>query len=44
MKKRTLIFLLLTACMVGAVQAQVYNQMDADGNITQRDEYGSKKD
>ena len=33
---------MLTACTVFAVQAQVYNQMDADGNITQRDEYGNE--
>ena len=39
---RALPLLLLVACMTTAVQAQVYNEMDADGNITQRDEYGNQ--
>ena len=39
--KKTLSILLFLACMVCAVQAQVYNEMDVDGNITQRNEYGS---
>lgn len=39
--KKTRSILLFLACMVSAVQAQVYNEMDVDGNITQRNEYGS---
>ena len=39
-KKRHLI-LSLVACTVLQSQAQVYNEMDAYGNITQRDEYGA---
>ena len=31
----------LLACTTLAVQAQVYNQMDPSGNITQRNEYGT---
>ena len=30
--------ILVLSCMATAVQAQVYNQIDEDGNITQRDE------
>ena len=41
MKKRLLHLLTLLTCTVAAVQAQVYNEMDVDGNITQRDEYGN---
>lgn len=39
-KKRFLLFT-LTACTALALQAQVYNEMDADGNVTQRDEFGT---
>ena len=38
--KRTLL-LLLVFCAVYAVQGQVYNEMNADGQITQRNEYGT---
>ena len=38
--KRTLTLLSIIACMT-TMQAQTYNQMDADGNVTQRDEYGN---
>lgn len=42
MKSKTFITLLLL--IVGTtVNAQVYNEMDADGNITQRDEYGNNR-
>ena len=34
--------LLLMVCMPCGVQAQVYNEMDADGNINQYDEYGNQ--
>ena len=34
--------MLLMVCMPRGVQAQVYNEMDADGNISQRDEYGNQ--
>lgn len=33
--------LILVSCMVHVMQAQTYNQMDPDGNITQRNEYGN---
>ncbi len=39
--KKTFLLLSFLVCMVSAVQAQVYNQMDPSGNITQRDEYGN---
>lgn len=42
MKKRLYLLTLLTACMLNAMQAQVYNEMDADGNVIQRDEYGNE--
>lgn len=34
--------LLLMVCMPCGVQAQVYNEMDADGNINQYNEYGNQ--
>ena len=34
--------LLLMVCIPCGVQAQVYNEMDADGNINQYDEYGNQ--
>ncbi len=33
---------MLTACIALSLQAQVYNEMDASGNVTQRDEYGNQ--
>ena len=39
--KRIYALLLLSVCMFFTVQAQVYNEMDADGNISQRNEYGN---
>ena len=36
--KRLLNLLFVLACMM-TIQAQTYNQMDADGSVTQRDEY-----
>ena len=39
-KKRHLLLTLL-ACTALSLQAQVYNEMDADGNIIQRDEFGN---
>ena len=39
--KKTFLLLSFLVCMVSAVQAQVYNQMDPSGNIIQRDEYGN---
>ena len=39
--KKSFLILSLMACTVLQLQAQVYNEMDASGNITQRDEYGS---
>ncbi len=33
---------MLTACIASSLQAQVYNEMDASGNITQRNENGSQ--
>ena len=38
MTKRALFLLLSLVCMAVAMQAQVYNEMDADGNITQRNQ------
>ena len=38
----SLLLLLLTVCMPYSMQAQVYNEMDADGNISQYDEYGNQ--
>ena len=43
MMKRSLILLLSLVCMAVAVQSQVYNEMDANGNITQRDENGQNR-
>ena len=40
MKSKTLIALLFLLIGISA-NAQVYNEMDADGNVTQRDEYGN---
>ncbi len=40
MKKRILTLLILLVCMVPALQAQTYNEMDPSGNITQRNESG----
>ena len=40
MKNKTLIALLFLIIGINA-NAQVYNEMDADGNVTQRDEYGN---
>ncbi len=39
----SLFLLLLTVCMPCGVQAQVYNEMDADGNINQFDEFGNNQ-
>ena len=40
--KKLLYMLTVLACTMSSVaQAQVLNEMDADGNITQRDEYGN---
>ena len=39
--KKRFLLLSLIACAVLQSQAQVYNEMDASGNITQRDEYGA---
>ena len=42
MKKARYIFLSLVCCMMSvAAEAQVYNQIDEEGNITQRDEQGN---
>lgn len=41
MTKRRYSLLLILACIAMTVQAQVYNQMTPDGNITQRDEFGN---
>ena len=38
---RTLLWLLLFGLLPSVALSQVYNQMDADGNITQRDEFGN---
>ena len=38
----SLLLLLLMLCMPRGVQAQVYNEMDANGNINQYDEYGNQ--
>lgn len=32
---------MILACMANTMQAQVYNQIDENGNITQRNEYGN---
>ena len=43
--KRTILPLILLSfivCMPFSVHAQVYNEMDVDGNISQYDEYGNK--
>ena len=39
--KKTFILLSLLVGTVFSMQAQVYNQMDPNGNITQRDEFGN---
>ena len=41
MTKRALILLLSLVCMSVVMQAQVYNEMDANGNIVQRDNNGN---
>ena len=38
----SLILLFLLVCTPHGVQAQVYNEMDVDGNIIQRDEFGNQ--
>lgn len=38
----SLILMFLSVCMPSGVQAQVYNEMDADGNINQYNEYGNQ--
>jgi hypothetical protein len=40
MNRKIVTLLLTLACTANIVQAQVYNEMDVDGNITQRNEYG----
>ena len=42
MRNRRCSILLLFVCGVLALQAQVYNEMDADGRIIQRDEFGNQ--
>lgn len=42
MIKKQILLLTLSACTVLPLQAQVYNEMDANGDITQRDEYGNQ--
>ena len=37
----SLLLMLLMVCMPRGVQAQVYNEMDVDGNINQYDEFGN---
>ena len=39
--KKAFTSLIFLACTALSLQAQVYNEMDASGNITQRNEYGS---
>ena len=41
MTKRALILLLSLVCMSVVMQAQIYNEMDANGNIVQRDNNGN---
>ena len=41
MMKRILSLLSLLVCTAIAMQAQTYNQMNPDGTITQRNEYGN---
>ena len=41
MMKRTLTLLSLLVCTVFVMQAQTYNEMTPDGNISQRNEYGT---
>ena len=41
MSKKRYLLLLVAACTALALQAQVYNEMDTNGNITQVDEYGN---
>ena len=43
MKNKKLLILLLTACIASSLQAQVYNEMDASGNVTQRG-FGNETD
>ena len=38
----TLILMSLLVCMPRGIHAQVYNEMDADGNINQYDETGNQ--
>lgn len=38
----TLILMFIMVCIPNGLQAQVYNEMDADGNITQYDENGNQ--
>ena len=40
--KKILSLLLLLTCTVFSVQAQIYNEIDSNGNITQRDESDNK--
>lgn len=42
MIKKQILLLTLAASSALPLQAQVYNEMDADGNITQRDQYGNE--
>jgi len=42
MIKKRYLLLTLIACTALSLQAQVYNEMDAFGNITQRDEFGNQ--
>ena len=39
-RTRTLLVLLTVLACMTTMQAQTYNQMDVNGNVTQRDEYG----
>ena len=39
--KRTFTLLSVLVCTALAMQAQTYNEMDPDGNIYQRNEYGN---
>ena len=43
MTKRAFFLLLSLICIAIAVQAQVYNEMDANGNVTRRDENGHSR-
>ncbi len=42
MIKIRILFIMVIACIALSLQAQVYNEMDANGNITQRDENGNQ--